>query len=485
MKVRAPSKVIQSAFRKLGYFASVLTSDPPIRAEPKGHSTVSEQSATATDTIYGPVVPRQRPVPQLEWSPAGVPGPRGLRVDGRARRAIWAVLAAWTVAWTLMHVTSVGYSWHFFALGAKLLTLGSATAGGLHVYASHPELQIGPLALLAAVPLTHLDPWHGRVAAVLILSASGPLLLAALVRIREWSGRIRDPLLLATGLLVLPVWTEVAAHYAHLDDALALAAIAAATGAVRRGSAVTTGVLLAVATDSKPWTLACCALLLALPADRRGRGIAAFAAGVALAWIPFLLADPHTLNLGHFTIPNVPASALNALGVHDPSTPFWDRGAQLVLGVAVSALAIRRGRWPAVLLAVVCARLLLDPETYKYYTSGLVVAAALVDLYVPRRGFPMWTSAAALFYIVEDVLGSVLPAHLLGVLRAGYCLVVLGALALPGPQAGVTDAPLYSSGRHRRGRPEQPRRSAGLWRPEPGAPNPRDVIAFDAAGYKP
>ncbi|MFD0574918.1 hypothetical protein [Dactylosporangium darangshiense] len=365
------------------------------------------------------------------------------------------MLTVWTAAWALLHARSAGFSWHYFVLGAQMLASSSPISGGLHVYAAHPELQIGPLALLLAVPLTHLDPWHGRIAAVVLLTAGGPLLLAALARIRERSGRMSDPLLLVTGMLVLPVWTEVAAHFAHLDDALALAAIVAATGTIRRGSAVATGLLLAVATDSKPWAIGCAALLLALPAGRRARAAAVFVAGVALAWIPFVLGDPRTLNLGRFTIPNVAGSALNALGVHDPRTPSWDRAAQLLLGVAVAVIAVRRGRWAAVPLAVVCARLLLDPETYTYYTSGLLVATALVDLYVPARGFPMWTSAAALFYAIDDRLNQLLPAPALGAMRAGYCLVVLAVLALPGRQAAVTDAPVRGPGRHRRRRPRE------------------------------
>jgi hypothetical protein len=421
---------------------------------------VAERSAAASIAAGRPIAPRRSPDaadrPGLRrWPLGGAAGHSearlaGWRLDSHVRRGLWIVLSVWTAAWMFLHVSSAGYSWRFFVLGADLLTSASPVAGGLHVYAAHPELQIGPLALLAAVPLIHLDAWHGRLCAVLLLSASGPLLLAYLVRVRERSGPVRDPLLLMTGLLVLPVWTEVAAHYAHLDDVLALAAIVGATGALRRGSAATTGLLLAAAADSKPWVVGCGLLLVVLPAGKRGQGLVAFSTGIALAWVPFLLADPRTLDLGHFTIPNVASSALNALGVHDPATPPWDRGAQLILGVAVAALAVRRGRWPAVLLAIVCARLLLDPATYKYYTSGLLLATALVDMYVRRRGFPMWTSAAALFYIVEDLLDPILPAHLLGALRASYCIIVLAALALPGAQASATDAPATSGGRHRR-----------------------------------
>jgi len=47
-----------------------------------------------------------------------------------------------------------------------------------------------------------------------------------------------------------------------------------------------------------------------------------------------------------------------------PGTPSWDRAGQLLLGGAVALVAVRRGRWAAVPLAVVVARLLLDPATY-------------------------------------------------------------------------------------------------------------------------
>lgn len=371
---------------------------------------------------------------------AGGRRPRGGTEAGAVRRRVWGVLVAWTALVALVHGPGAGYSWHFFSLGAGLLTSPSAASGGLHLYAAHPELQIGPLALAAAVPVTHLDPWQGRVAAVVLLTALGPLLLAALVRVRDRVQRVSDPLLLVTGLLVLPVWTEVGTHFAHLDDALALAAVVAAVDALTRGRAVGAGLLLAVAADSKPWALPCAVLLLALPPGRRLRGAGAMAAGLAAAWLPFVLADPGTLALGRFTIPNVAASALNAIGVHDARTPGWDRLAQLALGLAIAAVAVRQGRWQRVLLAVVCARLLLDPQTYAYYTSGLLVGTALIDLHVPRRVVPMWTAAGALFYLIETPLAPILPAHALGLLRAGYCLATLAAIVWPGSRAGSTRA---------------------------------------------
>ena len=136
---------------------------------------------------------------------------------GLSRRLVWTVLTAWTVLWGLVHAPAGGYSWHYFALGAKLLTSPAAGAGGVHLYASHPELQIGPLSLLVAAPLRHLDPWQGRVAAsvlltamgLFVLTAMGLFVLAALVRVREQTDRVANSLLLLIGLLLLPVWCEL------------------------------------------------------------------------------------------------------------------------------------------------------------------------------------------------------------------------------------------------------------------------------------
>src|SRR3981081_1606911 len=60
----------------------------------------------------------------------------------------WAAVAAWTALWAWLQSNPSGLSWHFFVSGSTLLFHGS----GLNVYAEHPELQIGPLAFVAAAP---------------------------------------------------------------------------------------------------------------------------------------------------------------------------------------------------------------------------------------------------------------------------------------------------------------------------------------------
>ena len=399
---------------------------PHAALTPAGHGddiAIEPRRSSVDDVGHARHRPELR-LPELRHSrPTGWPG------SWRGRHGVWRVLWAWTALWGVLHGPGGGYSWHFFATGARLLT-GGASVGGLHLYATHPELQIGPLALLVAVPLAHLDPWQGRLAAPVLLTALGPALFAVTVRMRERHTRLPDALVLTTGLLLLPLWTEVSTHYGHLDDALALLTVVLALHAAEQGRPVLTGLLLAASVDAKPWALGFAALLLALPPARRGLAAATLTAGVALAWLPFVLADPGTLGLTRFTIPNVSSSALRALGVSTATTPSWDRPAQLVLGATLAVLLVRQGRPAAAPLAVIAARLLLDPETYPYYSSGLLVATALLDLGTPERRLPLWTAGAAGFCLLDGLSGLAWPA-VAGVVRACYCILVLAALAAP------------------------------------------------------
>jgi hypothetical protein len=355
-------------------------------------------------------------------------------IERRTRRRIWSVLWAWTGFWALVHTPGGGYSWHYFSLAARLLA-GSGPSSGLHVYGAHPELQIGPLAMVVAVPIRAINPALGTFIAPLLLTATGPLLLAGLVRARDRFVEHTSPLLLlSTGTLLLPVWTEVTTHYAHLDDVLAMGFAGGAVVAARYGSAAATGLLLAAAIDSKPWAAGFVVLLLVLPRHRRWAAAAVLALGVAAAWLPFVLGDPGTVSLTHFSIDNVDDSALRALGITSAGTPSWDRPAQLLLGVTAAWFALRRGRWQHVLLVVVAARLLLDPQTYPYYTSGLVLAAAVADLLSPGRRLPLWTLGTATWYVVNELALPVAPPEALGLLRLAVCAGILATVTtVPDP----------------------------------------------------
>lgn len=344
---------------------------------------------------------------------------------------LWALLSAWTVAWMVPHLWRPGVSWHFFDQGARLLFSGDAAGGGLHLYADHPRLQIGPLSFLIAEPLRLADPWHGRFVAIALMSASGPVLLwlAASLKLAGAQTMIPPHRLAFAGLVFLPVWTELATHFAHLDDVLALTFALLALRSVEHQRAALAGLLLGCAADSKPWAAAFICLIFVLPRAVRLRAGAAWVAALGAAWLPFLLSDPATVRAGAFTIPNAASSALRALGVAAARTPSWDRPAQVILGSTLGWLAVRTGRWPAALFAVIAVRLLLDPGTYAYYTSGLVLAAVLVDLLLTTRRVPVFALGAAL--VVYAARATPLDAHLLGQLRAAYCIVALIALYLP------------------------------------------------------
>lgn len=157
-------------------------------------------------------------------------------------RRLWVILVAWSIGWSLLAARGGGYSWHYFAEVAHLLINPGVNGGGLHLYAAHPDLQIGPIALLVAAPLNALGPTGGTLGAELTLALLGPLLLYVLVVAR------RRPYL----------------------------------GAGR----------LAGAIDSKPWAAGFVVLIVALPSAKRWRAALLTALGVAGAWLPLCPGRP-------------------------------------------------------------------------------------------------------------------------------------------------------------------------------------------------
>lgn len=343
----------------------------------------------------------------------------------------WWVLWPWALAWVAFQAGMAGQSWHFFAQGGRLL-FANAPGAGLQLYAAHPDLQIGPLTLAVSSVFRALGPGNGETTAIAAMSLTGPLMLAAVWRLVPAGERRRRSRLLFAGLLFLPVWTELTTHFAHLDDLLALGFSVAALHAVDRRHPVWAGLALAAAVDAKPWAAAFVVLLLALPRRQWLAALAAFTGGIAVVWLPFLLADQRTLAVVHFTIPNNRSSALRVLGVMAARTPWWDRSAQLLLGMAGGAVAIRRGRWPAVLLVAVAARIMLDPGVYAYYTSGALLGTIVVDLVVTRWRLPWATATAAVLLYAARFTHALIPfnLHQLGILRlvfaVGLPTVVLG-----------------------------------------------------------
>ena len=362
--------------------------------------------------------------------PLSLPSSQATR-GSRLPLVVWL----WAAVCVVPYLLEASVSWHFFPLGSTLL-LGRGPGAGLQVYAGHPQLQFGPLTLLAAIPLSGLPYRLGEAVAVVVLAAVGPVLLLSLRRLMVAPSRLRDRRVLLAALPFIPVWDEVAVHFGHLDDVLALALTTAALHALARRRPVVVALLLAAAVDAKPWAAAFVALLLVFRGRTLLKAAAAWVAGVSVAWLPFLLGARGTAaRLRHFTIPVSPTSALHVLGVHASRTPAWDRPAQLLLGVVLGAVLVRRGRWPAVLLAAIAARVLLDPGTYPYYTSGVVLATVVLDLLMSSLAVPVVTllATASLYLVLFRPLRYLMTSTGLADLRAAFAVAaVVLAVLLPG-----------------------------------------------------
>lgn len=337
---------------------------------------------------------------------------------------------AWMAIWSAGHAAQALVSWHYFTTGAALLSSHSPGAG-LNLYATHPQLQIGPLTFLATATLNGLPAWLSGSVAAVVIAAAGPTLLMSLSHLPQLTVTNRQRGLAAA--LLLPVWAELAVHYTHLDDALALVLLMAGIHALSRCRPIPAALLLAASADAKPWALAFVPLLLVLPRDRWWRAVLVWLAALAAAWLPFVLADPLTLQAGKFTIPNDPSSSLRALGITAASTPGWDRPAQLILGIGLGAIAVHRGRWLVVPAVVIAVRMLLDPGAYAYYTAGLLLATVVLDVAWRRTRWP-WVSIGVTcgLYAVRS-LGPLTPTdEVLGWMRA---ITLLGVLLIAlGPQ---------------------------------------------------
>ena len=347
-----------------------------------------------------------------------------------ARLPLWPTLALVSALVLLVQLPGThATAWHFFHDSSRLL-IGDGPpgeAGGLRLYGDHPEFQFGPLSIGFAVPFSLMGYMAGSWAAMIVASAAGLIAFALVVdtveRLRPGFGaQVRPLVLLASGTTVIVTWGDVAVRTAHIDDAIALVAIAAAVRWCACGQSWACVLALAVAAAAKPWAIMFAPLAL-LPVSYpcvagirwAGRWLAANRAGVVrvalvgilalLSWAPFVVSEPHTLDVTDFGITNDPTSVLRGVGIGDPITPSWVRPAQLLGGVALVGLVVVRGWWPSALLAGTAWRLLLDPGAHRYYTIGFVLGALIVELMARRNRVPWGTIAAALVLEITAVPG--------------------------------------------------------------------------------
>ena len=292
--------------------------------------------------------------------------------------------------------------------------------GGLHLYASYPEFQFGPLALIAAVPLWAAG-WSARWLAAVAMLGIG---WASVLIDRAASGtggsagtdvgaarpaRVEPAELgrLVGGVVAAVAWVPLAARYLHIDDALAVLAIVGAVVAIRCERGVLAGLLVG-----------------GLPRTQWRRAGAAAVAATAAVWLPFLIAAPSMVRAGSPQVDVSDASVLRLFGVPGGIGPGWVRPVQLVVAGVCATVAATRGRWTGVALVVLAVRILVDPGTFEYYTSALVVAALVWDTVARSSAVPVATVCAALALDLAEVV--VASATARAVLRLGAVLGLVG-----------------------------------------------------------
>ncbi|GGB47763.1 hypothetical protein GCM10011492_43690 [Flexivirga endophytica] len=337
-------------------------------------------------------------------------------------------LVGWIALCALAASRHAMLSWHYFATaGQTLLT----PPGGLHVYGEHPELQFGPLTMAVCALLGLAPSTAAAVIACVMMLVLGLAAIAILGRLSagHHGGRVSTRTAMLYVALLAPLWLVLAVHYGHLDDALALFFMAAAVAQGKRDRWLTAALLLAAASGAKPWVVPMAMILLAAPRPARLKAFTIFVVGTALPWIPFVLADSRTMQLSRFVIDVADDSVLRQIGSLSVATPTWVRPTQFLIGAALAIWLARRGRWVCVPFAVLSVRLLTDPQTYLYYSTGLAVAAAIADLTRNDRrpiltGLVVGWSAVTMLLATPGQLTGAGTVRLVGLL-AGIVVVIV------------------------------------------------------------
>lgn len=341
---------------------------------------------------------------------------RGFRLIARRCAAFcvrwrYALLALWSVPWIvagLRHAYPRG-DWVFVEMGARILLhhhAGMAAGAPLHVYADNSVIQIGPPALLAAAPFQWLPPFVEMrlvpiILALLVIPALWCVELAAQHAVEP--GRVRGRAL-AAGLLVVPVWSIEMQQWGHIDDAIALLTAMVAVTLVSRGRhEVIAGVVLGTGIAAKPWAALLLPVLICYARPRMARSVLAAALTALAWWLPFVVAAPETVHaLGSWRLPMVNHPLWHLFGMTGRA-PQWIRTLQMLGGLMLATLLVRKRGWVAVPAVALAWRVAVDPYDWPYYVIGPLLGAALWD--VARPGLRRLTS---------------LPWVTLAVLAAGF-----------------------------------------------------------------
>jgi hypothetical protein len=396
--------------------------------------------------------------------------PRWLTEVRRAVEQRWVILVVVSVASAI--VAGGRGDWDLFVDAGRDLVRDS----GWGLYVQRSDVQTGPLTLLAAAALSVL-PRDGFVAAVVIVNLLGLAVVRAIERrcvddlpaTQLLTGRA---FVLVGGSVAVFTWAKLGGD-GHLDDAVVLT-IAAGAVLSLVGSlplvdqdratwwrALAIGAAIVV----KPWAVIFLPLVAA-PSWRSHRWRLAVmstsaATGIAvLAWAPFVIAHPQTLDALRPTLDLADDAVMRLFGVNGDDVPTWIRSAQLVACTAAVTWCVTTGRTRAALMVAVAIRLATDLGTWSYYTPGLIVGALVFDAR-RARPFPPVTLFVAAMIVPDWLIGEPM---IRAAMRLAACLVVIGAAVRsaadpPEPVDGVPASPVRIS---------EPTPSAGRSRPTSG-----------------
>lgn len=363
-----------------------------------------------------------------------------------AAAATAVVLAPVIVALVLISTTSAApqpIDYGIFGPGGAALLTGRWS----RIFAD-PILQAGPFELLP-FGILHLLGVSGSIGWTVALTACGMLtaFVTALVLRPTLAPDLRSSLLSGVGTLVLAAAGPGTSSWAigHPSEVLVPLVWVVAGRLALRDRPALAAVLVALSSGFEVWGVLGAPVVLLAPRIRFVRSAAAGAAALVVLWAPFVLAGP--FRMFAFAWPVMDPSLLHALDPTATAFPWSLRLLQAVAAVGAGAAValLLRGRdaawgpW-AVGVAVVAARLVLDPVLAGYYWFPALVCGVGAVVLAARRADLVGAAAGAAVVLLTGDLGQ-------PVLRAVVLvLVVVGLAALarrrrPRPFAAIALRP--------------------------------------------
>lgn len=338
---------------------------------------------------------------------------------GALHRLRWILCSAVAAVACLMWREAAGVDGPFFSNAALTFTSDRAVhgrtvdgvveyakaPGGFHVFGSLPYEHFGPLTLLVSLPAPDTvgaDRWVLIGIDLLLLALTLHQIDRLATIVRPAPARGEEPRLAALVLVAIGgVFAGV--KYAHPDVllvALATAGLTSATVAVRPRAAA---LWLAVGIASSPAMILALPALFALPTSRaRLVCLLEGAALGAVAWAPFFIIEPKTIDAVRSLDPVKASSLLHLLGVATYAQLTWVRPLQTAACALVAVVLVRRRGWPPALVACAATRVLLDPTPFAYLPMGMITAVAVAGVLGRAGG---WVASVGTLAVVTEWFG--------------------------------------------------------------------------------